>query len=235
MDRLAAIRTMIMTGVPSATIADVDPRTVAQAPAAPGEIAQLRMALAAERRARIAAETRLRSVLAEIAKRLEQVGGSGPAPTAPPMPQPSTARPFQASAPRPVPSAPLQTSSIAAPEAWVSLWPSFLERLGQQKMSLAAYLAESRPIRAEGTSLLVGLPGFALHQEVINHDDNRRLIERLLAELSGQAVTVRYETLTESMEPLAAAPASETVGPPMIQDIVKLFNATVVDQPPRPA
>ena len=121
------------------------------------------------------------------------------------------------------------------PEPWASLWPGFLERLGRHKMSLAAYLAESRPVRVDDSTLTIGLPGFTLHQEVLSSDDNRRVIERLLAELSGQAVSVQYVKVSESAPAAPAVTSSPGGDSPMIQDIVNLFNATVIDQPSRPA
>ncbi|MBI4342361.1 MAG: DNA polymerase III subunit gamma/tau [Candidatus Omnitrophica bacterium] len=192
--------------------------------------------------------------LAEIAKRLEQFS-AGAAPSAgleasralQPAPAPSkrssavapvrmTATPAEPSgAASPAASEPAApAASAAVPEAWRSLWPAFLEQLGQQKISLAAYLAESRPLQLEGTTLTVGLPGFTLHQEVLSSADNRKLIERLLAELSGTPVMVEYTTATEPVEPVPDAPQTpQTASPEIIQDIVNLFNATVMDPPPR--
>jgi DNA polymerase-3 subunit gamma/tau len=139
-----------------------------------------------------------------------------------------------ASAPsdRPPPAAGAATE--VALESLVTLWPTFLERLGVQKMSLAAYLADSKPLRVDGRALTVGLPAFALHQEVLSLVDNRRLITGLLSELCQTIVTVHYETLPASVPssqegagPAAAPPAT----PPLVQDIVKLFDATLLDRP----
>lgn len=92
-------------------------------------------------------------------------------------------------------------------------------------MSLAAYLAESRPMRVDGTTLTVGLPGSSLHEEVLNAMENRRLIEPLLSELCKRQVSVHYESLPEPA-PTTATERSETT-PPIVQDIVNLFDATV--------
>ena len=119
-----------------------------------------------------------------------------------------------------------------APEAVRRIWPVFLERLGAQKMSLAAYLMHAKPLRLDGATLTVGLAGFALHQEVVSHAEHRRVIDQLLSELVGRPVTVQYATLP------AAAAAQETMAPPvtapaLVQDIVNLFNASVIG-PARP-
>ena len=141
----------------------------------------------------------------------------------------------QSAAPESVPEQATAASAASAPEEIVRLWPTFLERLGAQKMSLAAYLADARPLDRAGRTLTIGLPGFALHQEVLTLADNRRLIDRLLSELCQAAVTVEYTTLpdlpappTPPANPAAQPPASS---PPIVRDIVNLFNATVLDQP----
>jgi DNA polymerase-3 subunit gamma/tau len=123
-----------------------------------------------------------------------------------------------------------------APNDVLALWPVFLERLGTQKMSLAAYLAESRPLQLKDGLLTIGLPGFALHQEVLSVADHRRLITRLLGELCQASITVEYTTLPDpgpsSNAAGAAAAARETLSP-AVEDIVKLFNATVLRPPPQ--
>ncbi|MBI3320785.1 MAG: hypothetical protein HYZ91_00785, partial [Candidatus Omnitrophica bacterium] len=127
-----------------------------------------------------------------------------------------------------------QESASASLEAITTIWPSFLERLGAKKMSLAAYLAEAKLLQLDGRVLMVGLPGFALHQEMLNLAENRRLIEGLLGESAQQPITVQYATRPEPVPgtPPATLPssASPTV-PPLVQDIVNLFNATVLEPP----
>jgi len=175
--------------------------------------------------------------LDEISQRLAALGSvrppaAGHANTSiAPKSEPASSAPDAASQP-PVPPSPSD-----APEALVTLWPTFLERLGAQKMSLAAYLAEARPLRLEGDALTVGVPGSALHQEVLNTAEHRRLIERLLGELAERTLRIQYEVLpavavTASGE--SAAPSSEA-GSPIVQDIVKLFNATILGKPQPPA
>ena len=99
-------------------------------------------------------------------------------------------------------------------------------------MSLAAYLAHATPLQLDGGTLTVGLAGFSLHEEVLSLPDNHRLIDRILSALCKTAIHVRYTTLSEPVEPtqLAEAPPAAEASSPMVQDIVKLFNATI-DQP----
>lgn len=172
--------------------------------------------------------------LADISRRLEQLGsGSGAAPSSfAAAPAPVTrlaAAPPARSAPAASTAAPVPTAPAPISEELAAMWPVFLERLGAQKMSLAAYLMEARPLRLAQGQLTVGLPGFALHQEVLT--EHRRLIEKLLSELCRVPVTVQYDVLAEPAGlPAAAVPAAPPP-PPIVQEIVNLFNATVLDQP----
>jgi hypothetical protein len=120
-------------------------------------------------------------------------------------------------------------------ESLAAIGPAFLERLGAQKMSLAAYLMHAQPLQRDGAMVTVGLAAFSLHQEVLSLPDNRRLIDQLLSEACGERVTVQYATLPEVRDTAATeqAPAATFAAPPMVQDIVNLFNATVL--PPKPS
>ena len=182
--------------------------------------------------------------LAEISQRLERLTTHTPASQGPPpsgsAPQATAARPVEPAHPKragaarsPVTTAaslPAQTVA-APPQALLEIWPAFLERMGAQKMSLAAYLAHARPVALEGQTLTIGVLNVALHQEVLSVADNRRLIERILSELSGTAVTVQYVTVEEDA-PFVPSPAGpDTEAPPIVQDIVNLFNATLLNRP----
>lgn len=192
--------------------------------------------------------------LAEISKKLEQLGAGAPSSVPTPARAPASAvrstgpKPAAVTkaepaviegeepAPKPVPLA-----ALAAPEELVKLWPRVLERLGIQKMSLAAYLSHAAPMELSGGVLTVGLSGYALHEEVLSSADNRRLIERTLAEVYQQPMSVRYATLPEPVAAAAvpsAAPAAAAApagAPSLVQDIVNLFNATSVPDRPKPA
>ena len=181
--------------------------------------------------------------LDEISRRLEQLSGGSPAPSTPAPAAKSieTSAGRQAAAvSRPAPETvrvPV-TAVTQGPEQVTAIWPAFLERLGQQKMSLAAYLMHAQPLQLDGYTLTIGLAGFALHQEVLSAPDNRRLIDQLLTDLCGQRIMVQYATLPQP----AAQPAGKTAEPAstaaavmpstaLVQDIVDLFNATVLNNP----
>jgi DNA polymerase-3 subunit gamma/tau len=123
-------------------------------------------------------------------------------------------------------------------------WPEVLERLGRQKMSLAAYLTDAKPLGVLGSQIQLGIPAFALHQEVLNLAEHMRLVERVLGEVFAQPLGVLYTTLPESSpaettpqespQPAATlAPEAPTAPmPPIVKDIVHLFDATIVQPPP---
>ena len=173
--------------------------------------------------------------LEEISQRLERltVPSSESRPISRSVPQPVVSSPVD-----PMPVQPQEALPASAPNAAAAVlhevWPTFLEQLASQKMSLAAYLADSKPLSQDGPTLTIGLPGFSLHREVLDLAENRRLIERLLGELCQGRVTVQYTTLPATEEPSTAAPANpQAAAPPIVQDIVQLFNATVMKTPPR--
>jgi DNA polymerase-3 subunit gamma/tau len=172
--------------------------------------------------------------LEQISQRLEQLG-SAQAPERP-MRGPSQSSSATRTQPTTAPATSVQADApeavqMTALEEFVRLWPEFLEKLGKCKMSLAAYLTEAKPLQIDGGALTIGLPGFSLHQEVLSLAENKRLIDRLLGELSHQLILVRYTTLTEPAQSSAATPAAAPAVPPVVEDIVQLFNATILDQP----
>ncbi len=126
----------------------------------------------------------------------------------------------------------------------VEQWPQVLERIAQQKMSLAAYLMSARPMSIHGHRLDVGLPAFSLHQEVLTTVEHLRLVEQILRHVFHQPLGIQYSTLPEpAVSELASSAtphdpstivteSSSQPVPPIVQDIVKLFDATIVDRPP---
>ncbi len=178
--------------------------------------------------------------LDEISRRLDALDrGAAPKADTPghsapaSLPQPVPASPgHERAAPPPAVQEPA-AATAGPPDGVRAIWPVFLERLGAQKMSLAAYLADAQPVGLDGGVLTVGLPAFALHQEVLGLSDNRRLIDRLMTELCRTAVSVQYTTLAAGAGTMAAsaAQAPADTAPPLVQEIVNLFNATIITRP----
>jgi len=181
----------------------------------------------------------------ELIQRLERLAAS-------PSPDRSRSAPAPALSPEPAPRPPHPSaSSTEKPssgrlelDALSTRWAAVLEQIGKQKMSLAAYLAQARPIEAASGRVQIGLPGFALHHEVLTLVDNLRMVEQAIREVTGQTVTVHYVRLPDpppgqpaaalGIGPGATAEASVATTPempPIVQDIVSLFDAKVVSPP----
>ncbi len=192
--------------------------------------------------------------LEQIIQRLDQLSqgaSESPRPAQSPRPAPAPARAVSSMTAQPAAGAPVReehresvpaqpSDGPVALEQVAAQWPAILERIGRQKMSLAAYLMYAQPVGVTGNILQVGLPGFSLHQEVVAAPDNARFIEQTLRECLSTALTVEYTTLPEPAPAPADAPASGPAGsrapasssapvPPIVQDIVQLFNATIVN------
>ncbi len=160
-------------------------------------------------------------------------------------PSAASIRPAAAQRPKEEPVLAAAVASLVASTAGAGteldhLWSNFLQRLRDTKMSLAAYLADSRPNRLDGDKVHIGMPGFTLHQEVLTMLDNKRLIEDLLKEVYGRELHVRFEKLDEAAaaaqaqaaDKLSDMPINEDSPPALVQDIVKLFNATLINPSP---
>ncbi len=197
---------------------------------------------------RLATSERWQS-LDEISRRLQQLESSEPASSRQGAPVAALASPKKYPAQAAVsiaatdsgPEPAMSAAAVDGPAAVIAIWPTFIEQLGQQKMSVAAYLMHAKPLQLDGQVLTIGLAGFTLHQEVLSVADNRRLIDQLLSDLCQTKITVQYATLPEakpeSAAKHAAEPAAAVAGgassTALVQDIVNLFNATVLNQPSR--
>ena len=183
--------------------------------------------------------------LEQVIQRLDQLSRVAQSPR--PSSASAPARAISAMAVQPVTDTPPQPSEGPVSLEQVSAqWPAMLDRLGQQKISLAAYLMHAQPVGVTARALQVGLPGFSLHQEVVTAPDNARLIEQTLRDCLGVSLAVEYTTLPDPSPASAGATASGPEGssapassnapvPPIVQDIVQLFNATIVNPPSAPS
>ncbi len=199
--------------------------------------------------------------LEQITQRLEQlsqadtaVPGTSAPKSAPATRPPTTPARSVGAVPGSMPAPQPETSAAShAPqgpvdslEAVVTRWPRVIERLGKQKMSLAAYLMEARPMELAGEVLRIGLPGLTpLHQDVLNTSEHLRLVERTLGEVCAKPLRPQYAALPPGsgsgtpgvsgyIDPSGLdAPVAPV--PPIVKEIVSLFDATIVPQPPKPS
>ena len=168
-----------------------------------------------------------------------------PAQPAAPKSSPRADTPMPASDPEALAVSQVMASAVATLttiEEIAAKWPEVLDRIGRQKMSVAACLFDAKPLSIVADEISIGLPGFSLHQDVLNTTENIRFIEQALEEIVARRVRIAYTTLPEgTISPTAfgssSAPSDIIAAPlpPLVNDIVSLFDATVVRQPtPQP-
>lgn len=122
------------------------------------------------------------------------------------------------------------------------VWPSLLEKLRGERMSLATYLAHGRVLRLEGDRVVVGFaPQHDLYREAVDERTARRLIEGHLRELVKVPVRVaccQIEAGGDVAPPAEAAAAPATPQPPsqgppggdVIASALKLFRGRIVER-----
>lgn len=82
----------------------------------------------------------------------------------------------------------------------VASWNSIINFIKGRKISIASYLQEGYPVRIDSKSLVVGFPKeFQFHKEVLESNDNRRLIEEGVKTAMGLELKVQLE-IVESPE-----------------------------------
>ena len=89
----------------------------------------------------------------------------------------------------------------AAPESLDSArrrWITVIERLSVKKASLGSALSGSRLLDLDATGRCRVLVEMAFHRNLMDHVDNKRLIERETTEIFGRRLTIRCITRTEA-------------------------------------
>jgi DNA polymerase-3 subunit gamma/tau len=70
-------------------------------------------------------------------------------------------------------------------------WQNFIEKIGGQKISTASYLSEGQPLKVENNCITIGFPeGASFHREALERLENKKLIERSLAEVFNENLKV---------------------------------------------
>jgi len=176
----------------------------------------------------------------QLIERLEQLSR---APASPPAPrEEAIIQPDDEPEPAEAPAPMAETSTQAGAMSLEQLnrhWPQVMESIAKQKMSLAAYLAEAKPMGIAGQCVQIGLPASALHREVLSAPDHLRVVEQALEAICACSLQVSYTALPASARGEAATPwlVSAAASPstsPIVQDIVQLFNATIIQKSSAP-
>jgi len=138
------------------------------------------------------------STLREILDNLSriEISKGEPAREIPPTQQASIPQSRQTKTSAPVKTEPPQqddSKNRAKLETIRSHWGQLMQTLEKEKMSVATFMLEAKPVMVNNGSLVVGLPEqFTLHRESLEAPENRKLIEDILAKLIGQSVKLEF-------------------------------------------
>lgn len=80
-----------------------------------------------------------------------------------------------------------------------NVWPQWVQRTKQEKMSLGIFLSEGQPVKVEGINLTIGFPKqFKFHKETLEDTPNRAFLEKTLKEISNLKVRINLILLPET-------------------------------------
>ena len=199
------------------------------------------------------------ATLGEVLDTLTTMRGGAPLPAAPAAPKPAPAKPVQTErsappppapprAPEPPPPQPTAAPEPAAPIARETappadlgaLWTSLIQRVRKDRPLLAGNIERTVLLEVKGDIALVGIDaGDALSFDLLDSPGNRKFIDGLLADLSGQALAVKFAKrdglVVAPPPPRESEPAAESAKDPMadfkddplIRKALELFKAEI--------
>ncbi|MBI4352643.1 MAG: hypothetical protein HY593_01830, partial [Candidatus Omnitrophica bacterium] len=114
-----------------------------------------------------------------------------------------------------------------------AVWPSLLQALQGEKISVASYLAEGSPCGLDNGSFKIAFPDrLSFHRECLETVENRTLIEKHLSNLLEQRVRVVFESVKEeggaASGPAVEAPAEPEEPDGVVQKAIGLFGGRVI-------
>ena len=187
-------------------------------PRIPLEVALVRLATADSMVAVAELVDRLEEMEKRIGESRESAGGSQE----------------QKAAPSPPPHPEMRTSSMTL-EQLRALWPTFLERIHQQKASTAAYLNETFPTAVQAgdpPQVVIGFPkGFEFHRQALEHPQLKQLIGETLGKLLGRPVRCLFQMVENPPSPavsVESAPSPAQPQPPMLNSVLEMFEGRVL-------
>ena len=105
-----------------------------------------------------------------------------------------------------------------------SVWEALLRTIKNEKISVATYLAEGRPLALDNSVARVSFPErFSFHRETLETTDNKKLIEKHLSSLLDREVRIEFQSVKEPVDGAVAQqmPASAAKEDPQVNDTVK--------------
>ena len=127
-----------------------------------------------------------------------------------------------------------QQSSTATLE---SIWQTLLAHLRIEKISVASYLAEGEPLGLQNDAAVVAFAQkFNFHKETLDLPDNKKLIEKYLAQLLGRPARIEFQMVKELSGKKPAGDFAPADAPPtpemenLMKSAINLFGGRVVDR-----
>lgn len=82
-----------------------------------------------------------------------------------------------------------------------NIWASLIENIGKIKMSIATFLQEGSLLRIDSDTLIIGLlKESSLHKELLEQDNNKKMIESYLKQLTTKDIKIKFETIQDTPE-----------------------------------
>ena len=95
-------------------------------------------------------------------------------------------------------------------------------------MSVATFLRESKIVGTEGNMLIIGFAkNLALHKEMLEQENNRRIIESNLSELLKQRVVLKCVFTEKSPEDTSVV--EDSFSSDVLDEIVDAFGGEVIE------
>jgi len=138
---------------------------------------------------------------------------------------------------------PVDPAGTAQLDEVLSAWTSIINYIRNKKISIASYLQEGYPVGLESNTLSVGFPKeFQFHKEMLDTQDNRRLIEEAIRIVLNCDLRVRLlsvEPVNIPRRPSDATPEDKAAGDdatdkmpeegldPIIKSALNIFNGEI--------
>ncbi|MBM3248662.1 MAG: DNA polymerase III subunit gamma/tau [Candidatus Omnitrophica bacterium] len=106
-----------------------------------------------------------------------------------------------------------------------NIWASLIENLSKIKMSVATFLQEGSLLRVDSDTLIVGfLKDSTLHKELLEQDNNKKLVESNLKQLTEKDIKIKFETIQDSPE------HHDSEHGPLIKSAMDAFKGRVINR-----
>ncbi len=114
----------------------------------------------------------------------------------------------------------------------ITVWEEIRITISESRPTIAAHLAEARPIRIEDNTLIIGITN-SFHKKAIEQPEGKQLIESVIQQMTGKPVRIKTEIVApakpESTVPIPVikrkTPSQDAVlQEPMVQRIIDTFG-----------